>query len=89
MLLTNPRIALNNRQMLSNDFNCHHSEWVGSRITDAHGVAAFDFATGSDCSQLVNGPNHRAGGVLNLVLTNVPDLCDVLAQVQSLLECRL
>ena len=26
------------------DFNCHHSEWLGSRITDAHGVAAFDFA---------------------------------------------
>ena len=21
------------------DFNCHHSEWLGSHITDAHGVA--------------------------------------------------
>ena len=20
------------------DFNCHHSEWLGSRVTDAHGV---------------------------------------------------
>ena len=59
------------------DFKCHHSEWLGSRITDAHGVAAFDFATVADCSQLVNGPIHRAGGVLDLVLTNVPDLCDV------------
>ena len=59
------------------DFNCHHSEWLGSRITDAHGVAAFDFATVADCSQLVNGPTHRAGGVLDLVLTNVPDLCNV------------
>ena len=59
------------------DFNCHHSEWLGSRITDAHGVAAFDFATVGDCSQLVNGPTHRAGGVLDLVLTNVPDLCNV------------
>ena len=56
------------------DFNCHHSEWLGSRITDAHGVAAFDFA---DCSQLVNMPTHRADGVLDLVLTNVPDLCNV------------
>ena len=46
------------------DFNCH-------------GVAAFDFATVADCSQLVNGPTHRAGGVLDLVLTNVPDLCNV------------
>ena len=59
------------------DFNCHHSEWLGSRITNAHGVAAFDFATVADCSQLVNGPTHRAGGVLDLVLTNVPDLCNV------------
>ena len=59
------------------DFNCHHSEWLGSRITDAHGVADFDFATVADCSQLVNGPTHRAGGVLDLVLTNVPDLCNV------------
>ena len=28
-------------------------------------------------NQLVNGPTHRAGGVLDLVLTNVPDLSDV------------
>ena len=59
------------------DFNCHHSEWMGSRITDTHGVAAFDFATVADSSQLVNGPTHRAGGMLDLVLTNVPDLCNV------------
>ena len=30
------------------DFNCHHSEWLGSRINDDHGVAAFDFATVAD-----------------------------------------
>ena len=52
-----------------------HSGW-GSRITDAHCVTAFDFATVADCSQLVNGPTHRAGDVLDLVLTNVRDLCD-------------
>ena len=34
-------------------------------------------STVADCSQLVNGPTHRAGGVLDLVLTNIPDLCDV------------
>ena len=62
------------------DFNCHHTELLGSHITDAHGVAAFDFATVADCSQLVNGPTHRAGGVLDLVLTNVPDLCNVNVQ---------
>ena len=61
---------------LVGDFNCHYSEWLGSRITDAHGVAVFDFATVADCSQLVNRPTHRAGGVLDLVLINVPDLCN-------------
>ena len=62
---------------LYGDFNSHHSEWLGSRITDAHGEAAFDFATVADCSPLANGPTHRAEGVLDLVLRNVPDLCDV------------
>ena len=60
--------------------------WVISTVTTQSGwghaslmpgVAAFDFATVADCSQLVNCPTHRAGGVLDLVLTNVPDLCNV------------
>ena len=59
------------------DFNCHHSEWLGSRITDAHGVDAYDFATVVDCSRLVNGSTHKACGVLENVQTNVPDLCNV------------
>ena len=59
------------------DFNCHHPEWLGSRITDVHGVAAFDFSTVADCSQLVNGPTHRAIGVMDFFLTNESDLCDV------------
>ena len=46
-------------------------------MIDAHSVAAFEFVTVADCSQWVNGPTHRAGGVLDLVLTNIPDLCDV------------
>ena len=52
------------------DFNFHQSKCLGLRITDAHGVAAFDFVTVADCSQLVNGTTHMAGGVLDLVLTN-------------------
>ena len=63
------------------NFNYHHSERLGSRITDdAHGVAAFDFATVAHCSQLVNGLTQRSRGVLDLVLTNVPDLCNVNVQ---------
>ena len=59
------------------DFNCHHTEWLGSPRTDGHGVAAYDFATVADCTQLVRGPTHRAGGTLDLIMTNVPDLCRV------------
>ena len=59
------------------DFNCHHSDWLGSHVTNAHGVAAFHFATLTDCSQLVRGPTQRGGGILDLVLTDVPDLCQV------------
>ena len=31
---------------------------MGSRTTNRHGVAAFDFATVSGCDQLVVGPTH-------------------------------
>ena len=34
----------------------HHLEWLGSTITNHHGVVAFDFATVSGCDQLVVGP---------------------------------
>ena len=56
-------------------------------VTDAHGVAAFDFATVADCSQLVNGPTYRAGGVLDLVLTNVPDLCVAWSCIEFITGC--
>ena len=62
------------------DFSCHHSERLCSRITDVLGVAAFDFATVADCSQLVNRPTHRVCDVWDLVLTNVPDLSNVNVQ---------
>ena len=54
------------------DLNCHHSEWLGSLVTNAHGVTDFDFAPLTDCSQLVRGPTHQSGGILDLVLTDVP-----------------
>ena len=27
------------------DLNAHHQKWFGSKATNRHGVAAFDFAT--------------------------------------------
>ena len=32
------------------DLNGHHREWLGSTMTNSHGVAAFDFATVSGCT---------------------------------------
>ena len=54
------------------DLKCHHQEWLGSTMTNSHGVAAFDFATVSGCDQLVVGPTHARGGILDLI--DVPDL---------------
>ena len=52
-------------------------EWLGSTMTNSHGVAAFDFATVSGCDQLVVGPTHARGGILDLLITDVPDLIQV------------
>ena len=51
----------------------HHQEWLGSATTNCHGVAAFDFATVSCCDQLVVGPTHAPGGILDLLMTDVSD----------------
>ena len=59
------------------DLNGHHREWLGSTTTNCHGVTAFDFTTVSCCNQLVVGPTHAHGGLLDLLLTNVPDLVRV------------
>ena len=59
------------------DLNGHHQDWLGSTTTKSHGVAAFDFATVSGCDQLVVGPTHACGGILDLLMTDVPDLIRV------------
>ena len=41
------------------DLNSHHQEWLGSTMTNSHGVAAFDFVTVSVCDQLLSArPMH-------------------------------
>ena len=57
--------------------NGHHQEWLGSKTTNSHGVAAFDFATVFGCDQLVIGPTHARGGILDLMMTDVPDIIQV------------
>ena len=59
------------------DLNGHHQEWLGSATTNNHGVAAFDLATVSGCDQLDVGPTHARGGILDLLMTDVPDFIRV------------
>ena len=59
------------------NFNGHHSEWLGFSRTDVHGAATYDFASLSGCTQLVRGSSHRAGVILNLVISDVPNLYKV------------
>ena len=63
--------------MFVGDLNGHHQEWLGSSMTNSYGVAVFDFATVSGCDQLVVGPTHARGGILYLLMTDVPDLIQV------------
>ena len=41
--------------------------------TSHHSVVAFDFATVSDCDQLVVDPIHASGGKC-ILITDIPDL---------------
>ena len=54
------------------DLNGHHRDWLGSTTINRHRVAAVDFATVSDCGQLVVSPTHANGGALDLLMTDVP-----------------
>ena len=58
--------------LFAGDLNGHHQEWFGSTNTNRHGVAAFDFATDSDCDQLVVGPTHARGATLDLLMSDIP-----------------
>ena len=59
------------------DLNGHHQEWLCSTTTNHHGVSAFDLAIVSSFNQLVVGPTHAHGGMLDLLMTDVPDLVRV------------
>ena len=56
-------------------------EWPSSShhsmTTNCHSVAPFDFTTVSGCDQLVIGPTHARGGTLDILMTDVPDLVQV------------
>ena len=58
--------------------NAHHSEWLESvSPTDRHGRDFLDFCNLFGCEQLVRCPTHNASNGLNIVVTEVPDIVDV------------
>ena len=59
------------------NLNGYHQECLDSTTTNRRGVAAFDLATVSGCDQLVVGPTHARGGILDLLMTDIPDLVRV------------
>ena len=67
-----------------NDVNAHHEEWLGSSTTKLHGRAARDFATLLGCEQMIADPTYVDGSMLDLVLTDVPNV--VGARVGSLVR---
>ena len=66
------------------DANAHHSEWLeAASPTDRHGFDALDFYNLSGCEQLVHCPTLIAGNKLDLVMTDVPDIVDVVVGTQE------
>ena len=58
--------------------DAHHSEWLESvSPTDRHGRDALDFCNLSGCEQLVRCPTHIASNRLDLEMSDVPDIVDV------------
>ena len=60
------------------DANAHHCEWLELvSFTDRNGRDALDVCNLSGCEQLVRCPSHIAVNRLDLVITDVPNIVDV------------
>ena len=60
--------------------NAHHEKWLEPTTTNLIGRIARDFASSSVCEQINKESTHIDGGVLDLVLTNVPHVVGVPAR---------
>ena len=60
------------------DADAHQIEWLESESpTGGHGRYALDFCNLSGSEQLMSCATHNAGNRLDLVMTDVPDIVDV------------
>ncbi|CAK1602927.1 unnamed protein product [Parnassius mnemosyne] len=75
------------------DFNAHHAEWLGSRLTDHAGRSVYDFALAYGLTQLVTSPTRipdvedHTPSLLDLLLTSHPDGYQV--SVDAVVLCYL
>ena len=61
------------------DLNVIYQKWLKSASpTNFHGIAAFDLANLSGCSQLIKKPTHKLRNCLDLLITDVPGVVDPL-----------
>ena len=58
------------------DGDLNHQKWLDSMTTNHHGVIASTSRL-SGCDQLAVGPTHAHGGILDLLMTDVPDVVRV------------
>ena len=57
------------------DLNVHHQEWLYSvNPTNCPGIAPFNFANLSSCTQLIKEPTRKFGNCLDLLLSDVPSV---------------
>ena len=56
--------------LFEGDLNAHHQKWSGSTTTNRHGVAVFV----SGCDQFVVGLTRARGEIVDLLMTDIPDL---------------
>ena len=70
--------SVDDKAVFVSDANAHHSGWLESvSPTDRHARDALDFCNLSGCEQLVRRPTLSAGNRLDLMMTDVPDIVDV------------
>ena len=67
-----PFVSRNASFLFVGDVNAHHSEWLGSSKTNLHERDARDLTSSLGC-EMITEPTHIDGGVLDLMLTDVPD----------------
>ena len=74
--------SVDDKPVFVSDANAHHSEWLETgSSTDRHGRDALDFCNLSGRELLVRSPSDIAGNTFEHVMTDVPDIVDVVVGI--------